>query len=368
MEVHIFDVEHGSCTAVASPSGRLLLVDCGHNDTTGWRPSGWISARGGVIDNFVITNFDEDHLTDLPNVRRSCQIRSFTVNWNVSPDWIRRTKSQFGMGPGVLAAVQMMESRAGYDPRDPLLLGPGVSIDWGDGCLVEYFYHTPAQFPDENGLSVVTFVQYRAIRIVFPGDLTAPAWRAFLLNPRFRALLGVTNIFIASHHGRRDGYCPDVFDVCRPAGLEWFCTPVRRRDQGRMSPNPPLPLRPGDVCDVGTISTTYVCNLSCDVACDVGEGHIARFPHAAAHIATTSQTISYEYIYKDAKRSQIARGKVRETPTSIPWPGRPGALSSVAADAQMHHQNLPPISSSGIPGSTRFVACSSAFSQNSRRP
>ena len=217
MEVHIFDVEHGSCNALASPSGRLLLVDCGHNDTTGWRPSGWISARGSVIDNLVITNFDEDHLTDLPNVRRSCQIKSFTVNWNVSPDWIRRTKSQFGMGPGVFAAVQMMEGRAGYDPRNPLLLGPGVSIDWGGGCSVEYFYHTPAQFPDENGLSVVTFVQYRAIRIVFPGDLTAPAWRAFLLNPRFRALLGVTNIFVASHHGRRDGYCPDVFDVCRPA-------------------------------------------------------------------------------------------------------------------------------------------------------
>src|SRR5262249_47735755 len=61
-----------------------------------------------------------------------------------------------------------------------------------------------------------TFVHYREIRIVFPGDLTAAGWRAFLPTQRFRALLAQTNIFVASHHGRMDGYCPEVFDVCRP--------------------------------------------------------------------------------------------------------------------------------------------------------
>jgi len=215
MEVHIFDVEHGSCSAVIAPSGKLLLIDAGHNNTTGWRPSTWIAARRGLVENLTITNFDEDHLTDLPNVRRVCQITSFTVNWSLSPDWIRRAKLVQGMGPGVRAVVEMMEQRPGYDPRNPLRLSPGVPSDWG-GCRIECFYHAPPQFTDENGLSVVTFVHYAGIRMVFPGDLTAAAWRAFLVNPTFRAWLSQTNILMASHHGRRDGFCPEVFDVCRP--------------------------------------------------------------------------------------------------------------------------------------------------------
>jgi hypothetical protein len=37
VEVYLFDVEHGGCAAIITPSGRLMLIDAGHNDTTGWR-------------------------------------------------------------------------------------------------------------------------------------------------------------------------------------------------------------------------------------------------------------------------------------------------------------------------------------------
>lgn len=207
MEVHIFDVEHGSCNAVIAPSGDLLLVDCGHNDTTGWRPSNWIAGRGRSVANLTISNFDEDHLTDLPNLRRTLQIQSLTVNWNLTPEWIRRSKGLFGMGPGVRAAVALMEQYSGGQP---------AAIDWG-GCAIGHFYHSADLFSDENSLSVVTFVHYQGIRIVFPGDLTAEAWEAFLGNSGFRSWLQRTNIFVASHHGREDGYCPEVFDYCTPS-------------------------------------------------------------------------------------------------------------------------------------------------------
>jgi len=206
MEVHIFDVEHGSCNAIVAPSGNLLLIDCGHNDTTGWRPWSWVASRRLPVANLTISNFDEDHLTDLPNLRRTARIQSLTVNWNLTPDWVRRSK-RAGMGPGVTAAVEMMQQYGGGQP---------ASIDWG-GCSISNFYHSPSLFDDENSLSVVTFIHYEGIRMVFPGDLTERGWRAFLGDASFRLWLERTNIFVASHHGRIDGYCPEVFSYCRPS-------------------------------------------------------------------------------------------------------------------------------------------------------
>lgn len=202
MEVHVFDVEHGFCAAVISPTGRLLMIDCGHNATAGWRPSGWVQHYGLVVQHLAISNLDEDHVSDLPSLRP--HVLNFTTNWNLSPAWVRRAKGRFGIGPGVAAALQMMESSP----------GPAAPIDWG--MDIRYFCHPPSLFDDENSLSVVTFVQYAAVRMVFPGDLTRAAWQAFLSDTSFLSYLGATNIFVASHHGRESGYCSEVFRYCQP--------------------------------------------------------------------------------------------------------------------------------------------------------
>ena len=69
MDVYIFDVEHGGCAAIFSPSGRLLMIDCDNNDTTRWRPSNWVAANNLRVANLTITNFDEDYVGDLPRLR-----------------------------------------------------------------------------------------------------------------------------------------------------------------------------------------------------------------------------------------------------------------------------------------------------------
>jgi len=39
MRAQIFDVEHGACNLITADTGARVLIDCGHNSTTGWRPS-----------------------------------------------------------------------------------------------------------------------------------------------------------------------------------------------------------------------------------------------------------------------------------------------------------------------------------------
>ena len=113
MEVHIFDVEHGSCAAIMTPSGHLMMIDAGHNGTTGWRPSEWVKGRYSAIECLVVTNFDEDHVTDLPNLWRTIPIHTWVMNWHVTAEWVRREKAaKGGMGPGVARAVAQLDAEA----------------------------------------------------------------------------------------------------------------------------------------------------------------------------------------------------------------------------------------------------------------
>ena len=63
---------------------------------------------------------------------------------------------------------------------------------------------------------MVTFIHGPRFDVVIPGDLEVAGWRKLLENEAFKSHLGRTGIFIASHHGRESGYCPEVFDYCKP--------------------------------------------------------------------------------------------------------------------------------------------------------
>jgi beta-lactamase superfamily II metal-dependent hydrolase len=182
-----------------------MMIGCGHNATTGWRPSNWLQHYGLEVTNLTIDNLDEDHVSDLPNLCRLGIIRSLSTNWYVTPDWIRRAKARQGMGPGIATAIAMMEQSTGVP----------YQTTWG-GMHIARFCHPISRFDDVNSLSLVTFVYYGGVRMVFPGDLTQTAWKAFLADPAFLCWLRACNIFLASHHGREDGYCPEVFKFCVP--------------------------------------------------------------------------------------------------------------------------------------------------------
>ena len=69
---------------------------------------------------------------------------------------------------------------------------------------------------DTNNLSLVVFVHYDGMGIVFPGDIEKAGWQQLLKNQGFRENLTGVNIFVASHHGRSNGYCEEVFIYCKP--------------------------------------------------------------------------------------------------------------------------------------------------------
>lgn len=103
------------------------------------------------------------------------------------------------------------------DTIDNYFVGPDQPDDFGD-TTIHTFSHSygppPLGFDDENNLSLVVFLTCGDHRIIFPGDMEKAGWRRLLLNRTFVDMLSGVNIFIASHHGRENGYCEEVMNLC----------------------------------------------------------------------------------------------------------------------------------------------------------
>ena len=87
------------------------------------------------------------------------------------------------------------------------------------GIKTSLFWNSYPQFMATNDLSLVVFIKFGEFQMLFPGDLEEAGWLALLQNPGFRAKLANTDILVASHHGRANGYCKEVFNYCHPQAV-----------------------------------------------------------------------------------------------------------------------------------------------------
>jgi beta-lactamase superfamily II metal-dependent hydrolase len=205
----LFDVGHGFCAYATTPKGANILFDCGYDVDLKFYPSRYFADRRITqIDRLFLSHFDQDHVCDLPDLRKVVTFGSIHRNSSVPVDVIRREKQQGGIVTTAMAsALDMHQNWTGQVTMEP---------DWG-GVTISTFFNLYPSFTDMNNLSVVTFLEYGGTGIVIPGDLEGEGWLELLKNPEFRLCLARTEIFIASHHGRNAGYCEEVFNYCNPA-------------------------------------------------------------------------------------------------------------------------------------------------------
>ena len=207
MVIDFHDVGHGSCVVVTSPEGKRLMIDCGHDSTLPWFPS--IHYNGINIENLIVSNFDEDHLSDLEDLMKNVKLSFITRNNSVSSSVLRQMKNKYGMGPGIKRLCRWMESVEGKPSSDK-------SDQYGSVNVESFWNEYPNDFEDENNLSVISFVEYSGFRAVFTGDLEVAGWMKLLERDYICRKLKDVNVFVASHHGRDSGCCDDVFKICEP--------------------------------------------------------------------------------------------------------------------------------------------------------
>lgn len=216
--LQVFDVEHGACAllTVPAPGGgwKRMLIDCGHNATTKWYPGEHLSNLGVTyLDQLVITNYDEDHVSGYPNLlQKGIYVDWIIRNQTVEPKTIRQLKSDTGMGPGIAA---LAASLANFGP--PIPGGGGAPVF--QGVQIEWFFNPYPFFQDENNLSLVLYLNINGHSFLFPGDMEYAGFDNMLrTNKRFREVVTNLDVLMASHHGRESGICQEMFDV-------WGCKP-----------------------------------------------------------------------------------------------------------------------------------------------
>ena len=208
MKLTIFNVEHGFFGYLIADTNNVIVFDCGHNQTNGFRPSLYLPQSGCTgIEYFILSNYDQDHFSDLPNLVQNLPITLFYRNKSITVDQLRELKLE--SGPLSFAATEMLRicnrfsgSIYSYPPL-------------GEVSFNIYHNNFPT-FQDTNNLSLVTFIKYRDLCILYPGDLEKAGWENLLNDNDFVKELGNVNMFIASHHGRTNGYCETVFEYCHP--------------------------------------------------------------------------------------------------------------------------------------------------------
>ncbi|WP_235610739.1 ComEC/Rec2 family competence protein [Bordetella sp. H567] len=189
------------------------MIDSGC--TPDWRPSDYI--RGTLkrtnVDYLFITNADQDHMSDLAGLRRAgISVETLIRNPHPPADALRSIKQAGGTPTDDIDEFLSMHGR--YTAPVALPFNEGMG-----GITATYYFNRYPEFKTTNDLSLVVFLKYCGFSILFPGDLEVAGWRALLERPAFRADLGDVDVLVASHHGRENGYCAELFDYCSPRAI-----------------------------------------------------------------------------------------------------------------------------------------------------
>ena len=208
------------------------MIDSGHNATTGWRPSWDIKYRMArdVLDYLFITNADQDHLSDLEGLwDEGIHVATLIRNPGVSPADLRKIKLQ--QGELTADIERFLNIHAFYN--EPV----SAPFDQNMGGITMCTFWNPyPDFTDTNNLSLVVFIKFGGFKILFPGDMEKAGWLRLLDNPAFCEELKGTNILVASHHGRENGFCEEIFDHFKPDAVVISDKPIVHETQ-RMVPD-----------------------------------------------------------------------------------------------------------------------------------
>jgi len=216
LDILIFNVELGQCVFFY-PRNNLdyaMMVDCGN--TQQFNPVDFLitknfllynSSEGKhILNNLTLTNYDHDHFSGLPYLRSKVKINSVDFPRNLTSTEVKKLK------PVLTDALR--------EVADIMDVYTVEIADYNTPFTKHCYYLHKSDFPntaiDTNKLSQLVFVTYNGTRICIPGDLTTPAWEKHLLNNNVHILLRGTDILIAPHHGREDGYNEKIFNYCKP--------------------------------------------------------------------------------------------------------------------------------------------------------
>ncbi len=234
LDILVFNVELGQCIFFYPRNNHEygLMVDCG--DTQQFKPVDFLIDRNFlhhdgskyILKNLTLTNYDHDHYSGLPYLQSKVKIKTVRFPKNITPEQIDEIK------PDKTKALDaVINIRKTYISN---------ALNYNPPYKEKAFYLELSDFDyDENvkinDLSQLFFLEYNDITVCIPGDLEEKGWKKILDKPNIKDCLYKTDIFFASHHGRENGFCSEVFEDCFPECIIMSDTFIKHGTQENMS-------------------------------------------------------------------------------------------------------------------------------------
>lgn len=223
MEIIIFDVDDAACALICSPNGYGMMIDCG------------CAAKNSDKENpiEVIKNVGE-WLTLKPYITQMGKSYPLALLHITHPDddHVRNTKrivSEFV--PYLLNRTYTEEYPDAASINDDYKQFIDTTYRGSNPERIEWGFQEDKQFriPIEiiktnellnskirNNSSIIRYLKYGNISILFAGDLEYNGWNWLAQNNNdfVQTVKEGIDILIAPHHGHKSGFPKSLFDLC----------------------------------------------------------------------------------------------------------------------------------------------------------
>lgn len=216
--VIVFDVQHGFCAFVKSPTGCTLMIDCGKGDD--FSPVNYILKHelgdatphnGYKLTKVIVTHPHDDHIEDIANLKS-----------NLSPAILQRQRYNWEAIKAPDADSDEYENLDLYAAWQATYSEP-VKVEPNWGMQIQTFFLTPdeAYKLDKakyvNNSSIVTLVTIVGTKFsekfLFGADVEQVGWDALLKQDGFKKAVRDVDFYIAPHHGHSSGFSTALYDA-----------------------------------------------------------------------------------------------------------------------------------------------------------
>lgn len=219
MKLIIFDVGNAFCSIISSPNGYGMMIDCGSNSEKdcpvdlvkaykkylGLKDFTTSTGKSYPLGLLHITHPDDDHVRNAKKVKD--QLTPYLVQ--------KRKFEEFPDGDKIHDEYKEHIDKA-YRGSNP------ETINWGFDKNETFQIPMNVLKSDEtfskklrNNSSIIRYIKYNSIRILYTGDLETPAWEWLVENNKsfVDTVEDGIDIFIAPHHGHNSGFPQCLFDI-----------------------------------------------------------------------------------------------------------------------------------------------------------
>jgi len=214
LSLKIWDVQHGSAAYIRTPNGKHIAIDLGSgsNKDRSFSPLLYLKNKYNIdrLDKVIITHPHTDHIDDIENF------------YELRPKMLQRPKHlkeedirNANQTKDSAKIDKYLEINRKYSYPTSSDKNVDLSINNG-GVNISTFHPTKCDTSNVNNHSIVTIIDYLGVKVLVPGDNQIESWQELLEIAAFKKAIEKVDIFIASHHGRENGYCAELFEHFTP--------------------------------------------------------------------------------------------------------------------------------------------------------